>query len=101
MKHTLSNDIIIYDDEFINVRLSTIAKVYLNIWQKKTTNIVNISKKKWMSMNTIFDAKSDSTRVFKLNKQDRDIIDKKFDELHKQKKWVELHNSFRTHILVS
>ena len=90
MKHTLSNDIIIYDDEFVNVKLSTIAKVYFNIWQKKTTNIVNISKKEWMSMNIIFDAKSNSARVFKLNKQDRDIIDKKFDELHKQEKmsWI-------------
>ena len=43
-----------------------------------------------MSMNIIFDAKSNSTRVFKLDKQNRDIIDKKFDELHKQKKinWI-------------
>ena len=39
-----------------------------------------------MSINTIFDAKSNSTRVFKLNKQNRDVIDKKFDELHKQDK---------------
>ena len=84
------NDIIIYDDEFVYVKLFIVAKIYFNIWQKKTTNIVNISKKNWMSINTIFNAKSNSTRVFKLDKQNRDVIDKKFDELHKQNKmnWI-------------
>ena len=39
-----------------------------------------------MSINIISKIKFDSTRVFKLDKQDRDVIDKKFDELHRQKK---------------
>ena len=39
-----------------------------------------------MFVNIIFDAKIESTRIFKLNKQNGKVIDKKFDEFHRQNK---------------
>ena len=39
-----------------------------------------------MIINIVSKVKFESIRVFKLNKHNRDVIDKKFDELHRQKK---------------
>ena len=36
-----------------------------------------------MSINIILEIKSNSTRVFKLSKQNRDIINKKFNKLQR------------------
>ena len=86
LKIVLFNDIIIYDDNYVVVKLFIVTKIYFNIWQKKIIDTINISEKKWMSINIMSKIKFDSTRVFKFDKQNRDVIDKKFDELHRQEK---------------
>ena len=86
LKIVLLNDIIIYEDASVVVKLFIVAKIYFNIWQKKTTDTINISEEEWMSVDTISKVKFESVRVFKLSKQNRDVIDKKFDELHRQEK---------------
>ena len=83
LKIVLFNNIIIYDDDYAVAKFFVVTKIYFNIWQKKIIDTINISKKKWMSINIISEIKLDLTRVFKFDKQNRDVIDKKFDELHR------------------
>lgn len=92
----LSNDIIVYDDASICARLSTIAKIFLNIWQEKTTETIKLFEKEWMSIDIISDVKSKSSRIFRLSKQNQKVIDKKFDELHRQEKmsWITSSTSY-------
>ena len=90
LKITTLNDIIIYETSFeTQHKLQSIAKTFLIIW-KNSNDIVNISKKSWISMKIIFETKSKSSRVYFVESQNRDFIDKKFDKLHNEKKmsWI-------------
>ena len=90
LKITTSNDIIIYETSFeIQHKLQNIAKIFLIIW-KNNDDIINVLKKNWISMKTIFETKSKSSRVYFVESQNRDFIDKKFDKLYNKKKmsWI-------------
>ena len=94
-KQIISNDIIIYDDEFAYNRLFTTANFFSNIW-RDSENIVNISKKNWMSISTMTNAKLNSSKIYFLKSQNRAIIDKKFDRLHVENKmnWITKFTSY-------
>ena len=101
LKIVLFNDIIIYDDNYAVVKFFIVTKVYFNIWQKKIIDTINISEKKWISINIISEIKFDSTRVFEFDKQNRDVIDKNSTSYIVKKKWIKQRNLLRTHIFVS
>lgn len=83
------NEIIVYDDNFVYNRLSTIAEVYFNIW-KNIENIVNISEKNWMSIHINLESKSDAFKMYSLELKDCKLVNLKFDKLSWQKKmkWI-------------
>ena len=83
MENGLPNGITIYGDASAYTRLATVAEAYPSIWQEKATGTVKVPEADWMSVDTIPGAKIEPARVFKLGKQDRDVIDKEFDELHR------------------
>ena len=90
MKTMLFNGITIYENASTLAKLSTVSKIYFNIWQKKTIGTVSVSKSDWMSIDTVSETKIESTRVFRLGKQNRNFIDKEFDEFHRHDKmsWI-------------
>ena len=85
LKITMSNNITIYDDSSTYNRIFTIIDAYFNVW-KSTNEIVNVFKNQWMIIFILFDAKSNSAKIYSHNFQNKKFVDEKFDRLHKQKK---------------
>ena len=88
-KRVMFNDIIIYDDSSIYNRLSIVVKAYFEIW-KNIDDIVNISKKNWMIIFIIENAKSKTHKIYSLFFENKKLIDEKFDKFHAQNKmqWI-------------
>ena len=88
-KRITSNDITIYDNVSIYDRFFVVADAYFDIW-RDNKNIVNISKKNWMSISTITKTKSNAFKIYFLKSKNRTIIDKEFDRLHVESKmsWI-------------
>ena len=88
-KRVTSNDITIYDNVSTYDRFFVVANAYFDIW-RDSENIVNISKKNWMSISTITETKSNAFKVYFLESENRTIIDKEFDRLHVENKmnWI-------------
>ena len=84
---TIEN-IIIYNILIIQQRLLATIDAFSIIWKKNNT--INVSKFEWMFINIIFDVKSNTFKVYFVNSQNREIIDKKFDKLHRNDKlkWI-------------
>lgn len=61
------------------------VEAYSAIW-RDSGGIVDIPEEDWMSIKTLPGAKPDPSRVFRLGTENKEVIDKKFDELHRQKK---------------
>ena len=86
LKIMISNNIIIYETSTkTQYCLQNVAKVFLNIW-KNNDDIVNVSKKNWILIKIIFETKSNSSRVYFIDFQNRDFIDKKFNKLYQERK---------------
>ena len=79
------NGITIYGDSSTYNRLSAVAKAYHDIWRDKG-GVVNIPEKDWMENKTVNDAKPMLARVFRLGLEDRAVVDKEFDAMHKSGK---------------
>ena len=84
----ITENIIIYDISLVQQRLLVVIDVYSTIWKKSDT--VHVSESEWMSIDTIFDAKTESFKIYFVSSQDREIINKEFDKLHEQGKlrWI-------------
>ena len=86
LKNTISNDIIIYEIlSKTQHKLQNITKIFLIIW-KNNNNIMNVLKKNWILIKTIFEIKSKLSRVYSIKFQNCNFIDKKFNKLHCEKK---------------
>ena len=88
-KRVTSNDIIIYDNVSIYDRFFVVADAYFDIW-RDSEDIVNISKKNWISISTITKTKSNAFKIYFLRSKNRTIIDKEFNRLHVENKmnWI-------------
>ena len=58
---------------------------HAHIWINRGT-IINIFEKNWLKINIKSKTESTSTRVYSLSVKNREVIDKKFDKLHKNNK---------------
>ena len=85
LKNKLENEITIWSDEVTIKRIKTVIDQYSNVW-KFILEEVNISENQWMQIKIISEKHSESIRVFKLDTEDKEIVDKKFDNLQTQEK---------------
>ena len=83
LKHVLFSDVTVYETEISE--LANLMNSYQNIFQD-SDSIVDISEKKWMSINLKIDAVSKSNKMYFLDVKDRSFIDAIFDKLHQQNK---------------
>ncbi len=81
----LLNEIIVHDNKKIVVKIFTMMNQYLNVW-KINSEFVNVSSKRWMKIKTISKTNSESFKIYKLDTEDKAIIDEKFDVLHASEK---------------
>ena len=83
----MSNEIIVFGDSSVYNRLSTVAKVYSEIW-RDIDDTVNVSKEQWMSISILSDAKPKINKVYSLSSKNKKVVDKEFDRLHKKGKMI-------------
>ena len=100
-KRIISNDIIIYDDISTYNRLFIVAKIFFDIW-RNNENIVNISKKNWMSISIVTNVKTNASKIYFFESKNRAIINKKFDRLHVENKinWITKFTSYEYFVFV-
>ena len=67
--------------------LFKIIEQYPKVW-KASRPIVGIPKSDWMIIPLVLDAKHDAAKVYPLGSQDREVVNKEFDQLHKEE-WME------------
>ena len=99
---TISFNITIYDSSsIVQQRLQSIAKIFFNIW-KNNDDTINVFEKNWMSIKIIFDIKSESSRVYFVDSQDRKFINQKFNKLQREKKinWIRDATSYDFFVFV-
>ena len=99
LKHVFFNDVTIYDEnvfDFVNL-----IDNFQNIFQNFDF-IVNISKKKWMSINLKSSAISKANKIYSLKTKNRNFIDATFDKLHEQNKlhWITQFIEFNYSVFV-
>ena len=58
---------------------------FILLW-KDFRNMVNVSKKQWMSINMLSGSKSSAAKIYQLNLKNKTVINQKFNKLHKQEK---------------
>ncbi len=82
VEQVLSNEITIFDNEFIFTQILNMMTFYLKIWTDQST-IINVSEKNWMSITLKSEViKQKTFKVYSLSIKDKDMIDKIFDKLH-------------------
>lgn len=80
LEFTTFKGIIIYNTTIAHQLLRVIATIISIIWNKDNT--INVLELKWMSINIIFDAKSNLSKVYLVESQNRTFINKEFNNLH-------------------
>ena len=82
VEQVLSNEITIFNNEFIFAQISNMTTFYLKIWTDQSI-IIDVSEKNWMSIMLKLEAIEQKTfKVYSLSTKDKDMIDKIFDKLH-------------------
>ena len=76
--------------ETVQKKITKAINSYPNIW-RDSGSVVDVPKKQWMPINTKAGTKIEAFKVYPVGPQDREIIDRKFNDLHQQKKmqWTE------------
>ena len=69
----------------VQQKLKKTTNAFLNIWNDNDGTI-NIFEKNWMFINIISNVKLNSSRVYSLDSQNKEFVNKKFDKLHVEKK---------------
>ena len=96
------NDITIFDDSFVFNRLFIVTKTYFDIWRDIEKNIVNIFENQWMFISILSNAKSNVNKIYSFNSKNKQMINKKFDRLHKKDKliWTNQFTSYDYFVFV-
>ena len=81
----LLNEITVYETSNVTATLKTVVEKYFTLWTDDE-KIINISSKKWMSIDLKQNAKIATAKVYPLGSKEKEIIDLKFDKLHAQNK---------------
>lgn len=102
IERVMSNDIIIYNRSFSETNVLQLTTDNFSLIWRNTDDIVNISESEWMLINILLEAKSDAFKVYSLSLEDRDLVNKKFDELHAQDKinWTNRSTSYEYSVFV-
>ncbi len=102
VEQVLSNEITIFDNEFIFAQISNVMTFYSKIWTDQST-IIDVSEKNWMSIMLKSEAiEQKAFKVYSLSTKDKNMIDKIFDKLHAQDKlsWTSQSTFFEYSIFV-
>ena len=101
LKIVMFNEITIFDHFFVYNILSIVAEIYFEIW-RNTNDIVDVSKKKWISISTISNVKSNANKIYSLNSKNRKVVDKEFDRHHNNDKmsWTTKSTLYKYSIFV-
>ena len=85
---TTTEGITIYGTSIAQQRLLATTDAFPTIWKEGGT--VNVPESEWMLINIILGAKPDTPKVYPVGSQDREVIDKEFDKLHRNDKlrWI-------------
>jgi hypothetical protein len=87
LKETSFDEIIVYDiSEVRQQLLNTINRFKLSLWDKTENIMMKIFENQWMSITLKLDAKIETTKVYSMSSNERDLIDETFDKLHDQDK---------------
>ena len=99
LKHVLSSDVTMYEKNVSD--LASLVEAFQNVFQDFDI-IVNISKKKWMSINFKSDAMFKINKIYSLKVKNRQFVDETFDKLYKQEKfhWTTQFTEFSYSIFV-
>ena len=85
LETVMPNGITVFGDSSAYNRLSTVAEAYPEIW-RDTGGTVNVPEEQWMPIPTLPDAKPETNKVYPLSPEDKKVVDKEFDRLHKEGK---------------
>ena len=85
MKHVCFNNVIVYNFSKTIDSLTVLIDEYQDFFIDKSITM-NISKKKWMSINFKVDAEVKSIKIYSLKHKNRKIVNDIFDKLHEQNK---------------
>ena len=87
LKHVFSNDVIIYDLDVIDI--INLIENFQNVFHDVEIT-VNISKKKWMSINLKSNVILKINKIYSLNNKNKKFMNVIFDKFHEQKKlhWI-------------
>ena len=94
-ENVLPNGVTVYGNSEAFVKISTIATDYPNIW-KDIGETVKVPESEWMSIDTLPNAKPNASKVYPLGPEDREVVDKEFDEMHRRGKleWTSRPTSY-------
>lgn len=99
LEHKLKTDITIYSDQATSLQIEAIVNNYSQLWQDHN-NVVDVLKSESMKIplldNWRKNYKSEQVKVYSVEQQDCEIIDKAFDTLQKQNRleWTTSATSF-------
>jgi hypothetical protein len=87
LKETSFDEIIVYDiSEIRQQLLNTINRFKFFLWNKTENIMMNVLRNQWMSITLKLDVKIETTKVYSMSSNERDLIDETFDKLHDQDK---------------
>ena len=84
-KHITLTSIIVYDIMNTRDQLIAIAKSYSLLWQD-IDRTIDVSEKDWMSITLKSDVNIEAAKIYLLEPEDREFVNKKFNKLHDQKR---------------
>ena len=80
-KFTSASGLTVYGSPEEQARLIEVAESYPAIW-KSSGPTIDIPEEDWMTIPLKPGAKIDAAKVYPLGREDRDVVDKEFDQLH-------------------
>lgn len=99
LEHKLTNSITIYDDQATTLQIEAVVNDYPQLWQD-CGNVIDVPESEWMKIplldNWKKNYKPEQVKVYSVEQQDCEIINKAFDTLQEQNrlKWTTSATSF-------
>ena len=81
LKYILFNNVIVYNESNVIIRITKIINVFFTIWSDQKI-IVDIFENQWMSITLKSNVKFKSIKIYSINIKDREIINIIFDKMH-------------------
>ena len=81
--------------ETVQKKFIAVVNSYPNIW-RDSGSVVDVPKNQWMPINTKTGTNFETFKIYPVGPQNREIINKKFNDLHQQKKCNGRKTSFHS-----